>query len=162
MSTATRPGPRRQGALGIAGRDHDRSLPAIGALRARNPARSSVAASRSRQAASVSDPAAFRQHHGLRQEQVARRQIGGEPAREPEAHEPRHPFIGKALRCRACACRVGAAAQDAQIGTDQAARLAAIAGDDPQRSHMPWCTVRSLRLIRLACRASAQSGKNAL
>jgi hypothetical protein len=27
---------------------------------------------------------------------------------------------------------------------------------------MPWRTVRSLRRIRLACRAKAQSGKNAL
>ena len=155
-------GPRRQGALGIAGRRPRSSLPATGALRARNPARSSVAASRPRQAASVGSgrrPAAPRLAAGAGRPAPDRR---ASPPASPKLTSPATP--SSARRCAAvrARCRVGAAAQDAQIGTDQAARLAAIAGDDPQRSHMPWCTVRSLRRIRLACRASAQSGKNAL
>ena len=105
------------------------------------------------------DPAAVRQDDEVRQEQSARRQVRREPARKPEAHQPRHPSSQRPALPFARAPGSAPLHRTRRSAADQAARLGAIADDDPQRSHMPWRTVRSLRRIRLAWRASAQSGK---
>ncbi len=57
---------------------------------------------------------AGRQDHGCGKEQVARRQIGRERAREPEAHEARRALRAKLPGHQARAFRIGAAADDAQ------------------------------------------------
>jgi hypothetical protein len=79
---------------------------------------------------------------------------------EAEAHQSGRARVMQASGSQPRALEIGAAAQNPQIRTE-AVRLGAIADDDPD-AHMPWGTVRSLRRMRLAWRASAQSGKKAL